>query len=196
MRVYLLTIASLIDLSHGASISCGAPLRTGPIYYGNSASGFYEGQVGILEAYGNPELLATYPNSNVVQHNITVIPCNSTALNATIPPHGAWGKDTPVILQLADDTSNCLSLESDGAADVFVTKQACQYEDTVNSQQAQFWTRDFTHHNMTPTWESQHKGRWYLVRNEYDTEEILAEPAKCFEGQSCQNSTHYNLSVK
>lgn len=196
MRASILIIAGLAAIARGADISCGAPLSTGTLWYGNAANGFYEGQVGVLEAYGNAELLATYPNTNVVAHNISVIPCNSTALNANIPTHRAWGKDTPVILQLADDTSNCLGLEFYGSADVFIIKQACQYEDTVDEQQVQFWTRAFRHHTLTPTWESKPAERWYLVRNEYDTEEVLAEPPKCFDGQTCQNSTHYSLSVK
>jgi hypothetical protein len=147
----------------------------------------------VLEAYGNAELLTKYPNTNVEAQTVQAIPCNSTYLNATIPAHTSW-EDVPVILQLADDASNCLALESEGAADVFITKQTCQYGDD-DAQTQQFWTHA-RHGLLFPQWARHPTELWNLQFNQYDTEEVIANPPKCFEGQTCQNGTHYSFIIK
>jgi hypothetical protein len=192
MRASLIAIfAGLSAISNGASISCGDPLSTGTLWYRNATSISYEGQIGVLKAYGNAELLAKYPNSNVQAHTIQVLPCNSTYLNATASSE----KDIPVKLQLADDTINCLALESNGAANVFVTKQTCQDGDD-DSQTAQFWTQDAEYGLLFPTWASESAERWNLQFNQYDTEEVIANPPECFEDQTCQDGEHYSFVIK
>ena len=59
----------------------------------------------------------------------------------------------------------------------------------------QFWTRT-KKGLLFPTWERKKAERWNLQFNEYDTEEVIANPPKCFEGQTCQNGTHYSFLVK
>lgn len=145
----------------------------------------------MLEARGNAELLAKYPNSIVQAHIIQILPCNSSYLNATV----SAGNDTPVKLQLADDTVNCLALESLGAANVFITKQACQDGDD-DSQTAQFWTQDAQYGLLFPTWTSQSTERWNLQFNQYDAEEVIANPPECFEDQSCQDAEHYSFVIE
>jgi hypothetical protein len=125
MLASILTLLPLAAFTHAASISCGAATSSGALYYSAPDAQTYIGQLGVTEARGNAEFLAKYPSTNVIAHNISIIPCNSTYLNAT-PSDTA----IPVILQLVDDPSECLGLISAGInADVTITKQQCQYGD-------------------------------------------------------------------
>jgi len=187
-------IASLATLSRAASISCGAPLSNGTLWYSNATSPSFIGQIGVTEAHGNAEFLAKYPSNNVVAHTVQVLPCNSTYLNATIPALGSTA-DIPVILQFSDDLENCLSLESQGAHDVYITKQTCQYDEN-DAQNVQFWTRDAELGLLFPTWANESSERWNIQFNQYATYEVIANPPNCFAGQTCQDGEHYSMIIK
>ena len=194
MYSLLLIVASLAALSQQADISCEAPISTGTLWYGIAPYDSYIGQIGVLEAFGNAELLAKYPGTDVVAHTVNVIPCNSTALNATIPPAGSC-MDIPVILQLADDTTNCLALEAGAEQDVFITKQSCFYTD-VSSQFVQFWTNVNEYDTLLPVWASTPAERWDIQFNEGDENEVLADPPVCMEGATCQDDQHYSFMIQ
>lgn len=190
MRTSLLSIAALAVAANAADIVCSAPLATGTLYYTSSnTSTTPVGALGIVEARGNAELLAKYPNTNVASLSLSVIQCNSTYLSASPTP-----TSIPVLLQLTDGV-NCLALESNGAANVFITKQTCQESDD-DSQSQQFWTQDSSTGILTPSWEAAESERWNVQFNVDDSIEVLANPAVCFEGQTCQAGTEVGLVVE
>lgn len=188
-----LSFLPLAALTHAASISCGTPLTTGSLWYTSPTN--TSGTLGILEAYGNAELLATYPNTNVAALTLSVVPCNSTVLAAYPEPANSDSGNpiVPVKLQLTgSDAGDCLALESTDAANVFITKQACVDEDG-DAQTGQFWTRD-RNDSLTPTWQAG-GAYWNLQFNEDDTEEVFANPEPCYDGQTCQDGDHLKFVV-
>jgi hypothetical protein len=137
MHLHLLSLLLAASV-RAASITCHAPLSHGSLYYSSPTSRTYIGQLGIIETRGVAEQLEKYPNPNVIAHNVSIVPCNSSSLSA-IPN----ASSKPVLLKLVDDPSQCLALISAGInAEVTIIKGACQTEDTVGNQQAQFWTLD------------------------------------------------------
>ena len=101
----------------------------------------------------------------------------------------------PVKLQLTGSSAEddlCLALESTGAANVFITRQACVDEDG-DAQTGQFWTRD-GNAALTPTWQAG-GAFWNLQFNEDDTEEVIANPSVCYDGQTCQDGEQLKFVV-
>jgi hypothetical protein len=202
----MLSIVSLIvgvtALTSASQISCGSPISNGTLWYSNVTQATYEGQIGVLEAYGNAELLAHYPNANVHALNLVTVPCTSSYLNATIPMISEWNNgadDIPVKLLLANDSSTCISLQfyGPGSANVFVTQGECSEEDD-DTQEEQFWTQD-TNGVLLPSWFGGNKSQaWNLQFNMYDEEEIIANPPDCDPATTfCQvTGPYYGFVIK
>jgi len=173
-------------LSRAASISCGPVQGDGNIWYYTFDDSF-EGELGMLEASGSASLLVVYPDTNVTEIHVDITPCNSTYLSAyPIPDSDNITTVYPVKLPLSNNSTACLALESTDAANAFITIQPC-VDDDDETQKAQFWTWG-DDNRFTPTWQAVPADRWNLQFNEVDEKQVIANPAECFEGQSCQDS--------
>lgn len=202
MRTSLSIFIGFVGFSYASQISCGPPISNGTLWYSNVTHATFEGEIGVVEAYGNAELLAHYPNTNVHELHLVAVPCNSSYLNATIPKLSKWGKsskDIPIKLQIANDSSTCVGLEfyGEGSSNVFVTKQDCSSEDD-DTQEEQFWTQS-AKRVLLPSWFGGNKSQaWNLQFNMYDEEEIIANPPDCDPAKTfCQvTGPYYGFVIK
>jgi hypothetical protein len=195
MRTSILFLSAFAALT-SADIICDAPIATGALYWSPATSLNYTGQIGVLETRGNAELLATYPNSNVIAHSISVIPCNSTFLNASNPDSSSSATTNLYVkLQLVDDESSCLGLEAIGGGSVFLIKQACDQTET-DAQSYQFWLRDAAFGAMYPVGGPQPAKPDTLQFNSGDAEEVISSPDPCSGGNGCQNGEHIAFVIK
>ena len=182
-------------VARSGQISCSAPAQKGTLWYGDVLYGTYEGQVGILEAYGNAELVAKYPNENVAELQVQVLYCNSTYLNATQPGVPEFGASRYAKLAVVGESNQCLGLQSVQARDVFLTKQDCSWDDD-ESQAAQFWSQRFKYGFFLPLGGKQPSKPWTMQFNKYDEEEVIANPPSCVADETCQHGQEYSFSLK
>jgi hypothetical protein len=153
---FILAITGLTALAQASTvpnrtITCGAPLCTGSLWYGNyTRTGSYEGQIGVLSHLGAAAgRLWKYPNPDIDAITVQVVPCDSTYLGAVRGVTVSNDAFQPVKLQLGG--GKCLGLEKDGTSDTFITSQTCVDGDD-ESQHPQFWTMDPDYGTLFPVY--------------------------------------------
>jgi len=196
MHASLLLLTAIAGLST-ADITCDAPIANGPLYWKPASVLSYSGQISLLEPHGNAELVAKYAYSNVIAHNITVIPCNSTFLNAANRSPPFTSSNQYVKLQISDDPTNCLGIDVIGEDNVFLIKQACNNTET-DAQIYQFWLRDSLLGGLVPVGAAvmdRTKPDILQIQGE-DAEEVIASLDPCTDGNGCQDREHLAFMVK
>lgn len=190
MHTSLFFLAVVVGLGV-ADINCDDPIATGALYWSPASSLSYSGQIGTLKTRENAEHLATCSNSNAIAHNIAVIPCNSTFLNASNPSSYSTTTNLYVKLQLADDSTNCLGLKTLGEGSTSLIMQTCDSTET-DAQIYQFWLRDAGFGGLVPVGAPLEEATKpnVLKFNSGDTEKVIASPHSCGGGNGCQDKEH------